>query len=313
MAIKWDIFRCLSQERAPKTISIQHNDPLINFQTSTTNSQPPESPRGVEKDPRIRKVLVRIENGCPDNITYASFDWKSIINIWWDYTHKTGFYCDKFLTILQNYQFHKFMFQNIFKKSHLQVNGSSSGGHFGSVRTVKEFHKRFHIPGFSDILTDYNKACFVCSTLERVTQKQLHPQLQPFWSEHFSPGWHFVNGLGWRIHIFISQLCIIRIWQFLTTSIRSSLTSSHTGTVAKFPVLIFFQYNYNPTKILSDLCTSPVADLIHWLSKPLELQPEHALLEHFQTTGALESSHEVLKRISELNTDEEKTTWFRFF
>ena len=58
------------------------------------------------------------------------------------------------------------------------------------------------------------------------------------------------------------------------------LTSAHAGTVAKALVSMFFQHSYNPTKILSDLSTSFVAELIHELSKLLEIQLEHASLKH---------------------------------
>ena len=69
-----------------------------------------------------------------------------------------------------------------------RIHNSPSGGHLGIVRTAKEFRKRFYFPGFSEYLIDYIKNCLSCSTLKRVTKKQLHPPLQPFSSEQLFPG-----------------------------------------------------------------------------------------------------------------------------
>ena len=90
------------------------------------------------------------------------------------------------------------------------------------------------------------------------------------------------------------------------------LTSAHAGTVAKALVSIVFQHSYIPTKILSDLGTSFVAELIHELSKLLEIQLEHASLKHPQTIRVVERSQAALKRILKLNTDEDWTTWYRY-
>ena len=89
------------------------------------------------------------------------------------------------------------------------------------------------------------------------------------------------------------------------------LTSAHAGTVAKALVSIFF-YSYIPTKILSDFGTSFVAELIHELSKLLEIHLEHASLKHPQTIGVVERSHAAVKRILKLKTDEKWTTWYRY-
>ena len=83
-------------------------------------------------------------------------------------------------------------------------------------------------------------------------------------------------------------------------------------TVAKALVSIFFQHSYIPTKILSDLGTSFVAELVHELSRLLEIQLEHASLKHPQTIGVVERSHAALKRIWKLNTDEKWTAWCRY-
>ena len=90
------------------------------------------------------------------------------------------------------------------------------------------------------------------------------------------------------------------------------VTSAHAGTVAKDLVSIFFQHSYIPTKNFSDLGTSFIAELIHELSKLLEIQLKHASLKHPQTIGVFERSHAAFKRILKLNTDEKWTTGYRY-
>ena len=58
-------------KRAPEINSIQQNDPLNCFETSTTNAKPLNIPEEQNKDPVIRKVMEWIENGCTDDLTYA--------------------------------------------------------------------------------------------------------------------------------------------------------------------------------------------------------------------------------------------------
>ena len=61
-------------KRAPEVNSNQRNDPLNYFQTSNTNAKSLNIPEEQKKDPVIRKVIGWIENGCADDLTYASFE-----------------------------------------------------------------------------------------------------------------------------------------------------------------------------------------------------------------------------------------------
>ena len=63
-------------KREPEINSVQQNDPLNYFETSTTNAKPLNIPEEQKKDPVIRKVMEWIENGCADDLTYASFELK---------------------------------------------------------------------------------------------------------------------------------------------------------------------------------------------------------------------------------------------
>ena len=63
-------------KRAPEINSIQQNDPLNYFETSTPNSKPVNIQEEQKKDQVIRKLMDWIENGSTDDLTYASFELK---------------------------------------------------------------------------------------------------------------------------------------------------------------------------------------------------------------------------------------------
>ena len=67
-----------------------------------------------------------------------------------------------------------------------------------------------------------------------------------------------------------------------------------------------------PKIILSDLGTSFASELLHDLTKLLEIQLEHARLEHPLTVGVVERSHSALKHILKLNINEQWNDWFEY-
>ena len=303
-ASKDTISECYLINRAPEINSIQQNDPLNYFETSTTNAKPLKIPEEQKKDPVLRKVMEWIENGCTDDLTYASFELKKY------HKHLMRLHIQKVILVRQ-------FFDNIGKISHSQVcvpkhlrkkviyriHNSPTGGHLGIVRTAKEFRKRFYFPGFSEYLIDYIKNCLSCSTLKRVTKKQLQPPLQPISSEQLFPGDMMQIDLVGPFQSPVYKYVLSGIDVFSKYLFAVPLISAHAGTVAKALVSIIFQHSYIPTKILSDLGTSFIAELIHELSKLLEIQLEHVSLKHPQTIGVVERSHAALKRILKLNTD----------
>ena len=300
-------------KRAPEINSIEQNDPLNYFETSKINAKPLSIPEEQKKDPVIRKVMEWIEIGCTDDLTYASFELKKY------HKHLMRLHMQKGILVRQ-------FFDDIGKTSHSQVcvpkhlrkvviyriYNSPTGGHLGIVRTAKKFRKRFYFPGFSEYLIDYIKNCLSCSTLKRVTKNQLHPPLQPISSEQLFPGDMMQIDLVGPFQSPVHKYVLSGIDVLSKYLLAVPLTSAHAGTVAQALVSIFFQHSYLPTKILSDLGTSFVAELFHELSKLLEIQLEHASLKHPQTIGVVERSHAALKRILKLNTDEKWTTRYRY-
>ena len=188
-----------------------------------------------------------------------------------------------------------------------RIHNSPTGGHLGIVCTAKEFRQRF-----TEFLTDYIKNCLSCSTLKKVSKKQLNPPLQPISSEQLFPGDMMQIDLVGPFQSHIYKYVLSGIDVFSKYLFAIPLTSAHAGTIAKALVSIFFQHSYIPTTILSDLGTSFVAKLLHELTNLLEIKLQLASLKHPQTIGVVERYHSALKRILTLNTDEKWTTWYKY-
>ena len=188
-----------------------------------------------------------------------------------------------------------------------RIQNSPTGGHIGIVCTAKDFRQRFYFPGFTEFLTDDIKNCLPCSTLKRVSKRQLNPPLQPISSEQLFPGDMMQIDLVGPFQSPIYKYVLSGVDVFSNYLFAIPLTSVLAGTIAKALVSIFFQHIYIPKTILSDLGTSFAAKLLHELTNFLEIKRQHACLKHPQTKGVVERSHSALKRILKLNTDEKWT------
>ena len=90
------------------------------------------------------------------------------------------------------------------------------------------------------------------------------------------------------------------------------LTNVRADTIARELTSIFFRNRYLPKTTLFDLGTSFVSELLHELTKMLEIQLELASVSHSQTLGVVERSHSALKRILKLNINEQWNDWFKY-
>ena len=91
-----------------------------------------------------------------------------------------------------------------------------------------------------------------------------------------------------------------------------SLTIVRADTIARELTSMFFRNSYSPKTIPSALGTSIVFELLHEITKLLEIQLEHANLNHSKKVGVVERSHSALKRIPKLNTNEQWNDWFKY-
>ena len=251
------------------------------FQVSNLNSKALDIETEQKKDLVLRKVMTWIDTGCNDDLTYASLELRKY------YKHLTRLQMQKDILVRQ-------FFDDVGKISHFQIcvpkhlrkeivyriHNSPTGGHLGIVRTAKEFSQRFYFPGFTEFLTDYIKNCLSCSTLKRVSKRQLNPPLQPISSEQLFPGDMMQNDLDGPFQSPIYKYVSSGIDVFSKYIFAIPLTSAHAGTIAKALVSMFFQHSYIPKTILSDLETSFVAKLLHELTNLLEIKLQHASLKH---------------------------------
>ena len=300
-------------KRATEINSIQEEDQMNYFQVSNLNSKALDIETEQKKDPVLRKVMTWIDTGCNDDLTYASLELRKY------YKHLTRLQVQKDILVRQfSDDVGKISYYQICAPKHLRkevvyrIHNSPTGGHLGIVRTAKVFRQRFYFPGFTEFLMDYIKNCLSCSTLKRVSKRQLNPPLQPISSEQLFPGDMMQIDLVGPFQSLIYKYVLSGIDVFSKYFFAIPLTSAHAGTIAKALVSIFFQHSYIPKTILSDFGTSFVAKLLHELTNLLEIKLQHASLKYPQTIGVVERSHSALKRILKLNTDEKWTTWYKY-
>ena len=185
-----------------------------------------------------------------------------------------------------------------------RLHNSKTAGHYGIAKTVEEFRKRFYFPNFTEFFISI-KNCLTCLQLKRVPSKFLKTPLQPVSSLNSYPGETLQIDLVGPLKSPVHRYVLTAIDVFTKYLFADPLTNVRADTIARELTSIFFRHSYLPKAILSDLGTSFVSELLHELTKLLEVQLEHASLKHPQTVGVVERSHSELKRILKLNTNEQ--------
>ena len=84
------------------------------------------------------------------------------------------------------------------------------------------------------------------------------------------------------------------------------------ATVTSALANIMINHSYIPKKIMSDLGTQFVSELLHDFTRLLKIEISHASLKHLQTIGVVERSHKALARILKLNSNEALTNWHKY-
>ena len=233
-------------KRATEINSIQEKDPMNYFQVSNLNSKALDIETEQKKEPVLRKVMISSDTGCNDDLTYASLELRKY------YKHLTCLQIQKGILVRQS-------FDGVGKVSHYQlslpkhlrkevvyrIHNSPTGGHIGIVRRAKEIRQRFYFPDFTEFLTNYIKNCLTCSTLKRVSKRQLNPPLQPILSKQLFSGDRMPIDLVGPFQSPIYKYVLSGIDVFSKYLFAKPLKSAHAGTKAKALVSIFFQHSYN--------------------------------------------------------------------
>ena len=193
-----------------------------------------------------------------------------------------------------------------------RLHKSKTGGHFGVAKTVEEFRKGFYFPNFTEFFISSIKNCLTCLQLKRISSKFSKTPLQPVSSLNSYPGETLQIDLVGPLKSPVHRYLLTAIDVFTKYLFAVPLKNVRADTIARELTSIFFRHSYLPKIILSDLGTSFVSELLHELTKLLEIQLEHASLKHPQTVGVVESSHSALKRFLKLNTNEQWNDWFKY-
>ena len=193
-----------------------------------------------------------------------------------------------------------------------RLHNSPTAGHMGINKTVEEFRKRFYFRNFTEYLTSTIQNCLQCLQLKRVPSKNLKTPLQPVSSLKSYPGEMLQIDLVGPLQSPLYRYVLTGIDVFTKYLFAVPLINGRSETVARELASIFFRHSYLPKTILSDLGTTFVSELMHELTKLLEIKLEHASLKHPQTVGSVERSHSALKRILKLNTTEQWNDWYKY-
>ena len=193
-----------------------------------------------------------------------------------------------------------------------RLHHSRTAGHLGIVKTIEEFRKRFYFPNFTEFLVSTVRNCLQCLQLKRAPPKQIKTPLQPVSSLQSYPGDMLQIDLVGPLKSPMYTYVLTAVDVFSKYLFAVPLTNGRADNVARALTTIFFQHSYMPSKILSDLGTAFVSELMHELTKMLEICLEHASLKHPQTVGVVERSHSALKRILKLNTNEQWNDWHKY-
>ena len=193
-----------------------------------------------------------------------------------------------------------------------RLHNSKTAGRFGIAKTVEEFRKTFCFPNFTEFFIPSIKNCPTCAQLKRVPSKFLKTPLQPVSSLNSYPGETLQIDLVGPLKSPVHRYVLTAIDVFTKYLFAVPVTNVRADTIARELTSTFFRYSYLPKLILSDLGTSFVSELLHELTKLLELQLEHVSLKHPETVVVVERSHSALKRILKLNTNEQWNDWFKY-
>ena len=193
-----------------------------------------------------------------------------------------------------------------------RLHNSKTAGHFGTTKTIEEFRKRFYFPNFTEFLVSTIKNCLPCLQLKRVPSKHLRTPLQPVSSLHSYPGELLQIDLVGPLKSPHYRYALTAIDVFTKYLFAVPLTNVRADTIARELTSIFFRHSYLPQTILSDMGSSFVSELMHELTKLLEVELKHATLKHPQSVGVVERAHSSLKRILKLNTNEQWNDWYKY-
>ena len=175
-------------KRATEKNSIQEKDPINYFQVSNLNSKALDIQTEQKKDPVLRKVMTWLDDGCNDDLTYAFLELRKYYKHLTRLQKQKGIFVRRFFDDVRKISHYQICVPKHLRKEVVyRIHNSPTGGHLGIVRTAKEFRQRFYFPGFTEFLTDYIKNCLSCSTLKRVSKRQLNPLLDPLSSEQLFP------------------------------------------------------------------------------------------------------------------------------
>ena len=202
--------------------------------------------------------------------------------------------------------------KHMLKEILYRIRNSPTAGHLGITKTIADFRKRFYCANYIEKIADYIRNCSSCPQVKEVQPSRMKPPFQMITTTTSFPGDILqIDIMGayptipykyilTEIDVFPKYLFAVPLMTVRATAVVSALIS------------IMFNHSYIPKGIMSDLGTHFVSEILHELTKLLEIKFSHASLKHPQTIRVVERSHAALARILKLNSNEAFTNWHKY-
>ena len=180
------------------------------------------------------------------------------------------------------------------------------------TRTIAEFRKRYYCPNYIEKIADYIKNCSSCLQVKQVRPSRLKPPLQEITTTTSFPGDILQIDIMGAYPTTAYKYILTAINVFSKYLFAVPLMTVSASTVASALVSTMFNHSYIPKEIMSDLGTQFVSELLHEITKLLEIKNSHASLKHPQTKVVVERTHAALARILKLNSNQAFTIWHKY-
>ena len=185
--------------------------------------------------------------------------------------------------------------------------------HPGITKMIQEFRQKYYYPGSSKIIKKWVETCEDCVKNKRIPTQQIRPEmlnapefdlgpedaLQIDVVPHLPPSGGYEN--------IITAMDVFSRYLF-----AYPVTNANAIAIAKVIIDIMTRHAYLPTRIITDLGSVFVSQIVSEVTHILGIKLKHATVKHAQTIGILERTHASLKTALKLATGQFRNQWHKY-
>ena len=178
---------------------------------------------------------------------------------------------------------------------------------------IQEFRQKYYYPGSSKIIKKWVETCEDCVKNKRIPTQQIRPEmlnapefdlgpedaLQIDVVPHLPPSGGYEN--------IITAMDVFSRYLF-----AYPVTNANAIAIAKVIIDIMTRHAYLPTRIITDLGSVFVSQIVSEVTHILGIKLKHATVKHAQTIGILERTHASLKTALKLATGQFRNQWHKY-